>query len=427
MLPSPATRLRWIAFRAINALASRGSPTRPLELETKRPLPSVWIFISTIGELNAIEPFLRELAQRTQDLKWVLLTDRSLYREAYNKRFPDADVVEVGDGLGEASVLARLRPPRLLVVAEIPLLPSDAPCRLSFSWLLAASRHGARLVAVNGWLYGYPASCRSDALERRLLSKAWLELFDRICVQTEDVADRLIAAGARTERITVTGNIKFDALDRSQWQAEQSHSPKMLADLLGSDRPLIVAGCVTDADEQELILSAFARLKLSEPRTRLVLAPRHPENPEVMASLASTCARLKINPRLRSELSDDALAPDVDCLILNTMGDLKHFYGAADIAHVGRNHNVLEALAFGTPVTVRPGWEPSYPSYPVYRELRKAGALHEADTPTTLEEIWRSGLGAGQQTLRLAQTLTRMTGASARTFAALAPLFGGAR
>ncbi|WP_417069580.1 3-deoxy-D-manno-octulosonic acid transferase [Niveibacterium terrae] len=423
MQPSPGTLLRWAAFRTITMVAANGEKAPEPELTPPVEQPAVWIFLSTIGELHAIEPFLIELAARTAGLKWVLLSDRNIYREAYCKRFPEADVIEIGEGLDEARRLARLRPPKLFVIAEIPLQPSDAPCRLAFAWLLEAARRGASLVAVNGWLYGYPPSCRSDALERRLFGRAWLSLFDRICVQNQDIADRLIASGAASERITVTGNIKFDALDRSQWQPEQSHSPRMLADLVGANRPLVVAGCVTDADEQELILSAFAQLKAGGTAARLVIAPRHPENPEVMASLASACAKQKIHSRLRSELADAALDPDVECLILDTMGDLRHFYGAASIAHVGRNHNVLEPLAFSVPVTVCSPWETTYPSYPVYLGLKTAAALIESNDSASLASAWRAGMGTWAERQargkRLTETLNRMAGASARTLAAI--------
>lgn len=427
MKPTPWILLRWAAFRTIAMAAAKGEPPPEPELVPPVELPSVWIFLSTIGELHAIEPFLVGLAARTEGLKWVLLSDRNIYREAYRKRFPEADVVEIGDGLDEARRLARLRPPRLFVIAEIPLQPSDAPCRLASAWLLEAARCKASLIAVNGWLYGYPPSCRSDRLERSLLGQAWLALFDRICVQNQDIAERLLAAGAPPERISVTGNIKFDALDRSQWQPDQSHSPRMLAELVGADRPLIVAGCVTDSDEQELILSAFAQLKAGGTAARLVIAPRHPENPDVMSQLTEACAQHQLCIRWRSQIPDQPMDADLDCLILDTMGDLKHFYGAATVAHVGRNHNVLEPLAFGSPVSVSPGWEPSYPSYPVYQALREAGTLDEADTPAALKEIWQSGLDTGQRAHRIAGTLARMRGATARTLAALQPLLGGAR
>jgi hypothetical protein len=52
-------------------------------------------FVSTIGELNAIEPFLVRMLAEVPYRPLVLLTDRSVYRDAYLRRYPEAIVVEI--------------------------------------------------------------------------------------------------------------------------------------------------------------------------------------------------------------------------------------------------------------------------------------------------------------------------------------------
>ena len=49
---------------------------------------------------------------------------------------------------------------------------------------------------------------------------------------------------------------------------------------------------------------------------------------------------------------------------------------------------MLELLAFGKPVYVGPGWEPTYPSYPVYQQLLGAKALLAPDPPQSMGEAW---------------------------------------
>ena len=114
------------------------------------------------------------------------------------------------------------------MVAEIPCWPSDAPCRFSFAFLLAAKQSGAAAVLVNGWLYHYATASRMDAIERRLFQGDYLRAFDAIGAQTEETRRHLIAAGAHAGRVAVTGNIKFDAVNQPDWSPARARSPAML-------------------------------------------------------------------------------------------------------------------------------------------------------------------------------------------------------
>jgi 3-deoxy-D-manno-octulosonic-acid transferase len=135
----PITRVKWGLFRLLERLSDlRGnSAAGHLELSRlERPLRSLWVFVSTIGELNAIDPLLREIVAHLPQLKLVPITDHPHYRESYLSRYPQAEVcVTRGHGT-DAATLARHYPPQLLVIAEIPCGPSDAQCRFSFAFLL---------------------------------------------------------------------------------------------------------------------------------------------------------------------------------------------------------------------------------------------------------------------------------------------------
>jgi 3-deoxy-D-manno-octulosonic-acid transferase len=88
----------------------------------------------------------------------------------------------------------------------------------------------------------------------------------------------------------------------------------------------------------------------------LVLVPRHPER---FASVVKLVRREGYSVAQRSQNSG-ALAPSVDVLVGDTMGELMLFYGACDCAFVGGSlvsvggHNVLEAAALGKPVVFGP-------------------------------------------------------------------------
>ena len=108
------------------------------------------------------------------------------------------------------------------------------------------------------------------------------------------------------------------------------------------------------------------------------------------------------------------------------MGELRDFYAAATVAHVGVDHNVLEPLGFGKPVTVKPGWNRTYPSFPVYRTLMDGKALFEVDNSGPLSAHWLQLLDRPDQYReRIAATsnaLASLRGAVSRHLQQVEPL-----
>jgi 3-deoxy-D-manno-octulosonic-acid transferase len=422
---------RWAAFRGLEALAQwRQGASSAMALHSGlqpagTSAPSLWLFVSTIGELNAIAPLLERLLATLGHPPLTLLSDRPVYADAYRARLPQARQVFLTGGAAEAGALGKATPPSLFVIAEIPAMLHDAPCRMSFALLRAAKHAGAPVVLVNGWSYGYAPPSRMDAIELALFGQDYLRSFDMLLVQTPTFASALVAAGAPADRVRAVGNIKFDAMDMRAWTPDSARSPWLLRALLDSGRPRVVAGCVTDADEQQRVLNAFVALRRNRPDALLVLAPRHPENPAVIQRLHVLLGERGLSAIFRSTLGDTLPAPATAVLVLDTMGELRDFYAAADVAHVGMDHNVLEPLGFGKPVTVSPGWTRTYPSFPVYDMLHQAQGLLEATTAGQLAAHWADCLAAGAaQAERLARTrslLDSARGATDRHMQALAP------
>jgi 3-deoxy-D-manno-octulosonic-acid transferase len=422
------TLLKWAVFQLLERLSDlRGNKAAGhLEISpTTKPRRSIWVFASTIGEINAIDPLLREIVAATSQLQLVLITDHPHYRDSYLARYPHAQLCVTRGHSSDARKLAISYPPEMLVVAEIPCLPSDAPCRFSFAFLMEAKRHGARTVLVNGWLYHYAPPSRMDRIERQLFGKDYVRAFDALCVQTEKTRHHLLVAGAESHRVAVTGNVKFDAVDRTDWSTLKARSPQMLGALVNSTRKIIVAGCVTDFAEQECVLDAFASVRERHPDALLVLAPRHPEVSERMRILRQSLNQRGLDAVFRSELPDTPLADTTACLVLDTMGELRDFYAAANMAHVGVDHNVLEPLAFGKPVTVLSGWNTTYPSYPVYQLLVDSQTLIEIAAPEQLSIAWLNLIDSPTEyrdrVSNIDATLTRARGAVARHMSILRP------
>jgi 3-deoxy-D-manno-octulosonic-acid transferase len=422
-------RMKWALFWLLETAASmRSGPPIPPVANPAPPAShangSLWVYVSTIGELNAIEPFLRMLLEETGRPPLTLISDRRTYRESFAAKYPEAYIYEIDGSSADAARLTALAPPKLLVIAEIPCLLSDAPCRLPFALVRELKRRRVPVCAVNGWLYGYAPPSRLDAIERRLFGREYVASMDLITVQTDEIRQTLIRGGASPARVHVTGNTKFDAVTFSDWSPQGARSEALLRSLVQSGRPRVVAGCVTDIKDQEMILDAFLRTRVDTPAAMLVLVPRHPESKERMATLEVMLQRRNLAYAFRTRIPDAPLSGTIDVLVVDTMGELKDFYATATVTFVGRNHNILEALTFGKPVTVSGGWEPTFPSFPVYTLLKSVGAIHEIVGADELGARWSAWTRHGMRNERaLAEaraSVKRLSGAARRNMELLA-------
>lgn len=183
------------------------------------------------------------------------------------------------------------------------------------------------------------------------ITRSTLAQVSQFAVQAREDAGRLKKLGASDENIDVTGSIKFEI----DIPASQREAAEVLRREWGQNRTVWIAAS-THEGEDEAVLAAHKKLKLSYADLLLVLVPRHPERFSAVERLAK---RGGFNVLLRSEQTFD-IEPEIDVLIGDTMGELQLFFAAADIAFVGGSlvptggHNMLEAAAVGTPVVIGP-------------------------------------------------------------------------
>ncbi len=408
--------LRWTLFRALEAISETRHPGIALSLQAGPAAAEgagrwLWVYCTSIGEMQALEPLVRDYQART-GLRLLLISNHPHYADSYLAKFPQAWFAGSGGQIAQVADLLKRFPPAELLIGEIPCLLSDAPCRFSYAWVRGARRAGARVSIVNGWLYGEAPVARLDQLEKQWFGRDYLQHIDLCFVQTDTVAATLREHGLPAARITVTGSIKFDQLQKPQGPAP--HSPDWWHLLQQRDpagqRPLtLVAGCLTEEAEQRRVLDAFVQLRASQPDARLVIAPRHPEKPERMAALHALLREYGLPYCFRTDWQGEPLDACA-VLVLNTIGELRHFYAIADLAHVGSDHNVLEPLACGVPVSVSGDWHRQYPSYPIYLQCRDAGLIVHAAEATVLCETWIKY--GSEQRLNLQTLFQTLSGAS---------------
>jgi 3-deoxy-D-manno-octulosonic-acid transferase len=299
--------------------------------------------------------------------------------------------------------------PELLVLVETELWPN---------LIHEAHRRGTRVAVVNGRI-----SHRSFGRYRRVrgfLQRVLGEI-DLFLMQGEAHAERIQAMGAPPDRVRVTGNLKYDAV-------ELGRPPERLARLVEGRppraRPVWIAGS-TVGGEEELVLRAFHQVRERAGEAALVIAPRHPERFDSVPPLVEAAG---FQCRRRSTLGTDAWE-DGEVLLLDTLGELARLYALASVVFVGGSlvpaggHNILEPAAAGKPVVVGPHMENFQE---ITDQFLSEEALIQVDTPDDLgrevaalllDEARRTALGERAQGL-----VERNRGAVGKTVDALAEL-----
>lgn len=263
---------------------------------------------------------------------------------------------------------------------------------------------------------------------------------DRFAVQTEEDARRLMVLGVPREKVTVTGNLKYDAPEPPQDLVLE----RALLEMAG-ERPLLVAGSTMPGEEQ-VVLDAFAAAG-GGAGALLVLAPRHPERWEETARLLAE-RHWKWQRRSAMVSGSDGMrahgrpadspqraagtapaAPRVDVVLLDSLGELASLYRLAAGCFVGGTlaptggHNPLEPARFGRAIAVGPSMHnfrdmaAQFDEEEAWRRVGDAGGLAAVWISWLDEPSTAAALGA-----RARAIVERNGGALERTLQVLAPL-----
>jgi 3-deoxy-D-manno-octulosonic-acid transferase len=368
--------------------------------------PPFWIHSASVGETRSAAPLVARLRERYPGCPLVVSTTTVTGREVARADLrPEVTTLLPVDALHVIDRAFRRLRPRALFLVETELWPG---------LLRAANAVGAVTAVVSGRL-------SERALQRYRwagpLFPAALARVAAFGMQSAADAERIVSLGAPPERVRVTGSLKASLV-------ETASSPAPLSGLDGR-RVLIAAS--TQPGEEEFVLQAFGTLRRVYRDALLIIAPRRPERfDEVQCLIAAT--RL---PFARRSALGTALAPEVQVLLLDTVGELVRFFPSAWAVFVGGTiaplggHNVLEPAAHAKAVAFGPHTDNVAEAA---QALRTAGGGALVQTPGELAEYW-DGLLACQAAAEAAGVRARGVAASRaesleRTWAMVAPLLG---
>jgi 3-deoxy-D-manno-octulosonic-acid transferase len=305
----------------------------------------IWLHAVSVGEVNLLPGVIQQLRSRNPEVAIAISTSTDTGYDVAVKHFGQQRVFFCPlDFSWAVNRSIRNLSPSQLILAELELWPN---------LIRSCSVFGIPVMVINARL-----SEKSSAGYQKfgLLTRPTFRRLTWVGCQDDICSKRFIACGTPKENVCVTGSLKFDdaptsretpeVLARQQWAGID---PWQRVWMFGS----------TQSGEEALALSVYQTLKKDHTELRLILVPRHPERFDAVAKLVES-AGLKVHRRSGDEsLADQQWHQDV-VILVDTVGELRHWWGVSHIATVGGSfgdrggQNMLEPAGYGSAVSFGP-------------------------------------------------------------------------
>jgi 3-deoxy-D-manno-octulosonic-acid transferase len=370
--------------------------------------PVIWLHAASVGEGLQALPLIGLLRNRRSDVQ-IIYTHYSPSAESFAARV-GADYSDYlpFDTRSEMDAALDAIGPAVIAFSKADVWPILAE--------RAASR-GVKLALLSATM---PESSRRRSMFARLALSDAYGLMDAVGAVDEADADRLVEAGAHPNRVTVTGDTRYDQV----WTRSRSAPGEIVTRLSSASPrvPTLVAGSTWPSDEEHL-LPAWSAVVAQRPGARLIIAP-HELKPDHLEAIETWARAIGLTLARIS----DAAAAESSVILVDQYGLLGDLYALGDFAYVGGGfqsaglHSLLEPAAFGVPVIIGPK----------HTDNRDARALEHAraafrrsnsreisawliemiDSPETRKqagnaarEVVRSGLGAAERSYSIIESL----------------------
>ena len=303
---------------------------------------TLWIHACSVGEVFVARALINALRGHGDSRNLLLTVSTVSGLDLARKAIPEVPSVFAPFDLVSVvrQFVRRLRP-AALVILETELWPN---------LIRETRRAGVPVVILNGRISPrkYPRYRRY----RHLLPPVY-SLLSHVGVQDEVYLHRFQALGVPEERITITGNLKFDGV-ATEVEKSRKVTIRLENGFSESDRILVFGS--TRAGDETLAAACWNALKNDYPNLKVVVAPRHLQRvEEVVAAFSGNVLSL------RSEIKSSRSGGRGRVLVLDTMGELGGMYAIATIAVIGgsfypgvEGHNPLESAALGVPTVFGP-------------------------------------------------------------------------
>ena len=319
-----------------SALTARFNPK--CNLPNESPL---WVQACSVGEVNTAYPLLQALHKHYPQTSLLLTASTTTGHQLAQQRHTAGPVTyfPVDTRHAVRQFLTEVRP-KALILIETELWPNI---------LRETSRANIPTILVNGRL-----SNKHYTRYRRFkhILPPMFQFLTAAGMQHTTYAQRLQTLGVHPDRIHITGNLKFDALNTPP--DPKKEDDRRLENGLPKYYPTIIFGSAR-TDDLKIASACWSHLRDEVPNLRLILAPRHTHNLEDdLKSFSEPLLR-------RSQVLKGRRPNNERIFLLDTHGELLDFYALATLAIVGGSlypgvsgHNPLEPAALGVPTIFGP-------------------------------------------------------------------------
>ncbi len=292
---------------------------------------SIWIHASSLGEVNAVRPFILELLEKHPSLPIIITSMTKTGIDAAKKISGKVIVNQFPLDLYPIMLRAfKEIKPKLILLMETELWPN---------MISIAYKKKIPIIILNARLSdrSFP---RYKAL--RIFWKPLLKKISLVNAQSEKDKERYLYLGA--QNVVNVNNLKFSielpVLEKSDLRKAWKYQFNDFIIALGSSRP----------GEEKLLIEVIKKIETLIPRLKVIIVPRHLQRLSEIKNLFS-----EGEYSLFSENKNDHLF-----MIVDEMGVLPQVYAISDISIIGGSfynfggHNPLEAANYEVPILIGP-------------------------------------------------------------------------
>lgn len=310
----------------------------------------IWLHAVSVGEVNVCTQLIRSLEPRLPNAKLVVSTTTTTGMVELQKKLPN-HISKIYYPIDRKKYVARAMAsikPGAIVLVEAEIWPN-------FLWRARNLRIPVFLVNARLSERSFRGYKRYGFLFRRLFST-----FTGVGAQNEADAARLRELGCRPGAIRVVGSLKFDAARLDE--RRRLNVPALLQQLGVPPQAQLLIGGSTHPGEESLLAGIFLRLRQQFPDLFLIVVPRHFERSrEVGRELSARGVRFAYRSEITAHTQH--AEGDLQCLLVNTTGELRLFYEHAAVIFVGKSltveggQNPIEPGALGKAMVFGPNMQ----------------------------------------------------------------------
>jgi 3-deoxy-D-manno-octulosonic-acid transferase len=310
----------------------------------------LWLHAVSVGEVGLCTQLINALEPRLPNLKIVVSCTTTTGMAEYRRRLPTR-ITKIYYPLDRLKYVRRALAsinPEAIILLEAEIWPNFLwrAQDLNIPVFLANARLSER---------SYPRYKRFGWLFRPIFAA-----LAGVSCENEEEVRKMREVGCRPAAIQAVGNLKFDAAGLSENRSLDVRGLLRQVGVAG-DAPILVAGS-THEGEELLLADIAGRLRKKFPNLFLILVPRHFERcPDLVQKLRARGVKYLLRNSIFANTQLPAGA--IDCLVVNTTGELKFFYEPAAAVFVGKSltaiggQNPIEPAALGKAVVFGPNMQ----------------------------------------------------------------------